>query len=112
MNKAQKEYVADFYANYYNLVVTYELLIKFTDGFMTIDPTPDPETYCVWMTYDSGSLGKPLLGGTGYSKEKASEILQNTMTNIDAHYVIEYKKSDYLLTAHGTRYEVRKENVE
>lgn len=76
MNKAQKKFVADFYANYYNLVITYDLIIKFTNGFTAIDPTPDTKKYVVRLAGGINNDYATVNGVQYETKELAAQHIQ------------------------------------
>ena len=114
MNKAQQAYIDEWFVDEngdprgYSIHVSKYDLTGFARDFLEIDPTPDPETYCVWVTYDT-TKGMPLLGGEGYSREKANEVLEKQLSGILPNCVAEYKRGEYLTTVAGTCYEIRKE---
>lgn len=105
MNKAQKQYTQDFNTNYYGQRITSEILHIFTSGFTAIDPSPDPETYCIWLKDKWVDKAKH----SNLSKEDADQGLMKIMLKTFGSSVIEYKKGDYFLALSGARYEIRKE---
>lgn len=108
MNKAQKAYLESLFTDYAGELraFTKESFALYADRYNAIDPTPDPETYCIWViSKDNHQI--PTY--SGYTKEMATESLRKQLIAGAWNSVVEYKEGEYILRRDGARYEVRKE---
>lgn len=112
MNKAQRDLIFKtgdelFNAKTYTNEDFRQSVWEFAVKFVEIDPSPDPDIYCVWLCRPgkedfawSGELG---------TRQEAERKLLEQFENIILKAVVEYKRGEYLVTSSGHRYEIRKQ---